>query len=58
MADFMDLAAPDTLLPGKTGLGIIELAQRRAQVATIYGGTTEIHRSMIAEIALGLPRSR
>jgi alkylation response protein AidB-like acyl-CoA dehydrogenase len=58
MADLIDLTAPDSLFHGREGLGQIELGHRHAQIATIYGGTSEVHRSMIAEIGLGLPRSR
>jgi len=38
--------------------GWIEHAFRHVQVTTIYGGTSEIQRSIIAEIGLGLPRTR
>ena len=31
---------------------------RHGQIATTYGGTSEVHRSTIAEVGLGLPRSR
>jgi alkylation response protein AidB-like acyl-CoA dehydrogenase len=58
MADLIDLAAPDSLFHGRDGVGPIELRHRHAQIATIYGGTSEVHRSMIAEVGLGLPRSR
>ncbi len=57
-ADLIDLTAPDSLFHDREGLGELELAHRQAQIGTIYAGTSEIHRSMIAEIALGLPRSR
>jgi 3-oxochol-4-en-24-oyl-CoA dehydrogenase len=56
--DLLDLAAPETLLRGKHCAGIIELGSRHASVTTIYAGTSEVHRSQIAEKALGLPRSR
>jgi alkylation response protein AidB-like acyl-CoA dehydrogenase len=39
-------------------LDMIELAMRRAIGMQIYGGTSEIHRSIIAEHALGMPSSR
>ena len=58
MSDLIDLTAPESLFHGKTGLGEIELGHRQGQISTIYGGTSEVHRSMIAEIGLGLPRSR
>ena len=38
--------------------GRIEHMYRHAQVTTIYGGTSEILRGVIAERRLGLPRSR
>ena len=38
--------------------GWIEHAYRHSQVTTIYGGTSEIQRSIIAEHGLGLPRTR
>ena len=56
--DLFELAAPDTLLRGKHDLGVIELAGRHASATTIYAGTSEVHRSQVAEKALGLPRSR
>jgi alkylation response protein AidB-like acyl-CoA dehydrogenase len=58
MADLIDLVAPDVLFYGRDGLGQIELMHRHAQISTIYGGTSEVHRSMVAENGLGLPRSR
>jgi alkylation response protein AidB-like acyl-CoA dehydrogenase len=56
--DLLDLAAPDTLLRGKHALGLLELSSRHASATTIYAGTSEVHRSQVAEKALGLPRSR
>ncbi len=57
-ADMMDLAAPNSMLRGKEGLGIIEKGYRHSTATTIYGGTSEVLRSMVAERRLGLPRSR
>lgn len=57
-ADLLELAAPDSLLGGTHPLGRIELAARHSLGPTIYGGTSEIHRSIIAEQALGMPRTR
>lgn len=56
--ELMRLAAPFSLFEGREGLGGIEQGHRRAYGTTIYGGTSEIHRSRIAEGALGLPRTR
>ncbi len=57
-ADMIDLAAPDSLLRGKHGLGLVEMGYRHSSATTIYGGTSEVLRSMVAERRLGLPRSR
>ena len=60
-ADFIDMLGPDGLLPpGTTGApcdGWIEYAHRYAQGTAIYGGTTDVHRNIVAEHILGLPRS-
>jgi alkylation response protein AidB-like acyl-CoA dehydrogenase len=59
--DLQDMAGPDALprgthhTPGGPG---IEHFQRFSQAMTIYAGTSEIMRSLIAEQGLGLPRSR
>jgi alkylation response protein AidB-like acyl-CoA dehydrogenase len=58
MTDLIDLTAPDVLFHDREGLGEIEITHRLAQINTIYGGTNEIQRSTIAEVGLGLPRSR
>jgi alkylation response protein AidB-like acyl-CoA dehydrogenase len=57
-ADLLDLTAPYSLLKTKGPAGFLNQCYRHAQGTTIYGGTSEIHRSMIAERALGLPRTR
>ena len=44
--------------PGAPAAGWLEHAFRHVQVTTIYGGTSEIQRSIVAELGLGLPRSR
>jgi alkylation response protein AidB-like acyl-CoA dehydrogenase len=56
--DLLDLTAPDSLLKGKAGAGVIEAAHRHAAATTIYGGTSEIQRSLVAERRLNMPRSR
>jgi alkylation response protein AidB-like acyl-CoA dehydrogenase len=57
-ADLLELAAPDSLLEGRDALGTLEYKHRHALGTTIYGGTSEVHRSVVAEQALGLPRTR
>jgi alkylation response protein AidB-like acyl-CoA dehydrogenase len=54
----LEMAGAEGLLTGRHDLGIVELGHRRAYAETIYGGTSEIHRSLVAEQALGLPKSR
>ena len=56
--DMMDLAAPWSLFEDRHGAGHIELGYRQSIGTTIYGGTSEIMRSLIAEHGLGLPKSR
>ena len=60
-ADIIDMLGPRGLLPPGTehavADGFLEFAYRFAQGGTIYGGTTDIHRNIIAERILGLPRS-
>lgn len=57
-ADLLDLAAPGSLIRGKEGLGVVEIGYRHSTATSIYGGTSEVLRSMVAERRLGLPRSR
>jgi alkylation response protein AidB-like acyl-CoA dehydrogenase len=57
-ADLLDLAAPQSLLRGSEGLGMVEKGYRHSTATSIYGGTSEVLRSMVAERRLGLPRSR
>jgi alkylation response protein AidB-like acyl-CoA dehydrogenase len=54
----IDLAAPRSMLRGREGLGLVEKGYRHSTATTIYGGTTEVLLSMVAERRLGLPRSR
>lgn len=56
--DLLDLTAPHSLSKREGDAGFINQSYRHAQGTTIYGGTSEIHCSQIAERALGLPRSR
>lgn len=56
--DLLDLTAPHSLSKRKGPAAEINLAYRHAQGTTIYGGTSEVHRSQIAERNLGLPRTR
>ena len=56
--DLIDLSAPWSLTARDGSAGFLNQCYRHAQGTTIYGGTSEVHRSMIAERALGLPRTR
>jgi alkylation response protein AidB-like acyl-CoA dehydrogenase len=61
-SDLLDLMAPDSLLAagveGAAADGEAHFAHRLGAAATIYGGSSEILRSIIAQRTLGLPRSR
>jgi alkylation response protein AidB-like acyl-CoA dehydrogenase len=61
-AELLSLVGAQSLIRrGEDGAvegGHLEYIHRFAQGTSIYGGTTDIHRSMIAERYLGLPRSR
>ncbi len=57
-SDLLDLTAPASLFEVAGAAERISLAYRYAHATTIWAGTSEIHRSLIAERALGLPRSR
>ncbi|MDP2005318.1 MAG: acyl-CoA dehydrogenase [Rubrivivax sp.] len=56
--ELMELAAPETLFEDTPDAGVVELGYRQSIGMTIYGGTSEVQRSLIAEQGLGLPRSR
>ena len=59
---WMDLVGPAGLLKedeeGALAGGNFDEAFRQTPVNTIYGGTAEILRSLVAEVELGLPKSR
>jgi alkylation response protein AidB-like acyl-CoA dehydrogenase len=57
-ADLLDLLAPASLIKKEGPAAYINQCYRQSQVTTVYGGTSEVHRSMIAEKQLGLPRTR
>jgi len=61
-ADLLDLVGTEGLLhesesDAPVG-GVLEYQWRKSPVVTIYGGTNEILRTIIAERHLGLPRTR
>ncbi len=60
--DLLDLAAPDSILGadalGEVLKGEIEFGYRHSTATTIYAGSSEILRSIIAQVALSMPRSR
>jgi hypothetical protein len=61
-AEVLDMVGPQALLPwtepGSANGGTFEYHYRCAVATTIYGGSSEVLRSLIAEQRLGLPRSR
>lgn len=56
-ADLVALTAPASLLHATPAVAEIEEKHRQSISQTIYGGTSEVHRTIIAQHALGLPRS-
>jgi len=56
--DLLNLTAPESLAFDSPDAAQINLCYRHSQVSTIYGGSSEVHRSMIAEKQLGLPKTR
>jgi alkylation response protein AidB-like acyl-CoA dehydrogenase len=61
-ADLLDLVGPAGLLQkgerGAAANGIFEASHRFAQATSIYGGSSDMQRNIIAEQFLGLPRHR
>lgn len=57
-AEVVERFAPHSLGGQHDALAVVESEARSGIQATIYGGTNEVQRSVIAETALGLPRSR
>jgi alkylation response protein AidB-like acyl-CoA dehydrogenase len=56
--DLLELTAPLSLTKREGAAQLLNQSYRHAHGARIYGGTSQVHRSMIAERALGLPRTR
>jgi 3-oxochol-4-en-24-oyl-CoA dehydrogenase len=57
-SDLLNLTAPHSLSKRRGPLAFLNQCYRHAHGTRIYGGTSQIHRSLIAERALGMPRSR
>jgi alkylation response protein AidB-like acyl-CoA dehydrogenase len=57
-ADLLNLTAPESLAFASEDAAYINRCYRHAQVSVVYGGSSEVHRSMVAEKQLGLPRTR
>jgi hypothetical protein len=61
-SDALDILAAEGVLapgsPGAPGGGKFEHDFRNAVVTTVYGGTSEILRDIVAQTGLGLPRTR
>ena len=56
--DLLNLTAPESLAFADEDAVIINLSYRHSQVTTVYGGTSEVQRSQVAERQLNLPRTR
>jgi alkylation response protein AidB-like acyl-CoA dehydrogenase len=57
-SDLLDLTSPESLSQDEGPAKAINFAYRYSHGTTIWAGTSEVHRSLIAERVLGLPRSR
>ena len=61
-SDLLDMIGTNALIPrgerATVSEGHFEHAFRHAMVTTIYGGSSEVQREIIAQRGLGLPRSR
>jgi alkylation response protein AidB-like acyl-CoA dehydrogenase len=57
-ADLLDLTAPHALAKRTGPAAFLNQCYRHAHGTRIYGGTREVHRSVIAERNLGMPRTR
>jgi len=56
--ELLNMVGPDALFSATDKPDTIESGWRASLAACIYAGTTQVHRSIIAEKGLGLPRSR
>ncbi len=56
-ADMAALTAPGGARPVSDAFAKIEKSYRQSIAQTIYAGTSEVHRSIIAQHGLGLPRA-
>jgi len=56
--DLLNLTAPESLAFADEDAAYINLSYRHSQITTVYGGTSEVQRSQVAERQLGLPRTR
>ena len=56
-ADMVALTAPASLMHATSALSEIEDRHRQSISQTIYGGTSEVHRGIIARYTLNLPRA-
>lgn len=57
-ADLLDLMAPDSLLGAADAKHHVEIDYRLSTATSIYAGSSEIMRSLIAENHLKMPRTR